>query len=112
MLVHAVRTTAELTYREKIDALLAQHPDQLTYIPFVSREQADFALHGRVPTAIEDGSLEARAGLPLDVADSQVMICGNPAMVSDTQAVLAGRGMKKNRRREPGHITTEQYWKT
>ena len=96
----------------KIDALLAQHPDQLTYIPFVSREQVEFALQGRVPSAIEDGSLEARAGCVLDAGSSQVMICGNPAMVSDTQAVLAGRGMQKNRRREPGHITTEQYWKT
>jgi hypothetical protein len=25
--------------------------------------------------------------------------------------VLEARGLKKNRRREPGHITTEQYWK-
>ena len=29
-------------------------------------------------------------------------------MVSDTQHVLEARGLKKNRRREPGHITTEQ----
>lgn len=112
VLVHAVRTVEELTYSDMINALLEQHPEQLTFIPFVSREQTDFALPGRVPAAIEDGSLEARAGLPLDVADSQVMICGNPAMVSDTQAVLVARGLRKNRRREPGQITTEQYWKT
>jgi ferredoxin--NADP+ reductase len=112
VLVHAVRTMEELTYSDTINALLEQHPEQLTFIPFVSREQTDFALPGRVPAAIEDGSLEARAGLPLDVADSQVMICGNPAMVSDTQAVLVARGMQKNRRKEPGQITTEQYWKT
>ena len=40
------------------------------------------------------------------------MICGNPDMVRDTVAVLETRGLKKNRRRDPGHITTEQYWKT
>jgi ferredoxin--NADP+ reductase len=40
------------------------------------------------------------------------MICGNPGMVHDTVEVLQARGLKKNRRREPGHITTEQYWKT
>ncbi|MGB5261776.1 MAG: ferredoxin--NADP reductase [Gammaproteobacteria bacterium] len=112
VLVHAVRTVQELTYPDTIQALLRQHPQQLTFIPFVSREQTDFALSGRVPTAIEDGTLEARAGLRLDVADSQVMICGNPAMVNDTQGVLVARGLKKNRRREPGQITTEQYWKT
>jgi ferredoxin--NADP+ reductase len=111
VLVHAVRTVAELSYPEEIEVLLAQHPDQLQFIPFVSREDTDFALPGRVPVAIEDGTLETRAGLTIGAAHSQVMICGNPAMVNDTQATLEARGMKKNRRREPGQITTEQYWK-
>jgi ferredoxin--NADP+ reductase len=30
--------------------------------------------------------------------------------VTDTNEVLVRRGMKKNRRREPGHITVENYW--
>jgi ferredoxin--NADP+ reductase len=111
VLVHAVRTVAELTHGEEIERLLAAHPEQLQYIPFVSREQADFALDGRVPAAIEDGRLEARAGLMLDAKTSQVMICGNPYMVRDTQTALEARGLKKNRRREPGQITVEQYWK-
>jgi ferredoxin--NADP+ reductase len=111
VLVHSVRTREELTYRDTIGQLLEQHPGQLTYIPFVSRETIADGVNARVPEAIEDGRLEAHAGLPLSAATSQVMICGNPAMVRDTQAVLQARGMKKNRRREPGHITTEQYWK-
>ncbi len=110
VLVHAVRTVAELTYTDRIQERLAAHPGQLQYFPFVSREQAAHALTGRVPAAIESGVLEGRAGLSLTVDDTQVMICGNPAMVTDTQAVLEARGLKKNRRREPGQITTEQYW--
>jgi ferredoxin--NADP+ reductase len=47
----------------------------------------------------------------ITASDSQVMICGNPAMVHDTLTVLEARGLKKNRRRDPGQITTEQYWK-
>jgi len=112
VLVHAVRYVPELTYRDEIDALLAAHPQQLQYIPFVSREPVDFALHGRVTNALVNGTLEARAGLTLDAENSQVMICGNPSMVADTQQALEARGLKKNRRREPGQITTEQYWKT
>ncbi len=112
VLVHAVRNPGELTYREQIDALLAAHPQQLQYIPFVSRETSDIALPGRVPDAIENGALEARAGLALNAGNSQVMICGNPAMVRDTRAVLEDRGLTKNSRREAGQITTEQYWKT
>lgn len=111
MLVHAVRTVEELTYGDEIRQFLAQHPEQLQFIPFVSREDTDFALPGRVPAAIENGQLEARAGITFDAATSQVMICGNPGMVRDTTAVLEGRGLKKNKRRDPGQITTEQYWK-
>jgi ferredoxin--NADP+ reductase len=111
VLVHAVRKLAELTYRDTIDALLEQHGEQLTYVPFVSREDTDFAIKARIPEAIVDGRLEQRAGISLAADNSQVMICGNPAMVRDTQAVLEMRGLKKNRRREPGQITTEQYWK-
>lgn len=111
VLVHAVRTVQELVYQDEINALLEQHPQQLRFIPFVSREDTDFAIQGRVPAAIEDGQLEQRAGLAISAETSQVMICGNPAMVRDTQQVLEARGLRKNRRREPGHVTTEQYWK-
>jgi len=111
VLVHAVRTAVELTYGDEIESLLEQHPEQLQYVPFVSREDTDSAINARVPVAIEDGRLEQRAGFKMTAADSQVMICGNPAMVRGTVAVLERRGMQKNKRREPGHITTEQYWK-
>jgi ferredoxin--NADP+ reductase len=67
-------------------------------------------LPGRIPAAIEEGRLEAAAGVALSANASQVMICGNPGMVTDTSAVLARRGMKKHRRRDPGQITVENYW--
>ncbi len=111
VLVHAVRTAVELTYGDEIRTLLEQHSGQLQFIPFVSREDTGFAIRSRVPAALENGRLEQTAGIRITASDSQVMICGNPAMVRDTTAVLEARGLKKNRRREPGHITTEQYWK-
>jgi len=43
-------------------------------------------------------------------ADSHVMLCGNPDMLKDTQAVLVERGLRKHRRRNPGHITVESFW--
>jgi ferredoxin--NADP+ reductase len=110
VLVHAVRRAAELTYQDTIGRLLAAHPDQLKFIPFVSRENTDFAIKGRIPQAIEDGRLEQKADIPLTADNSQVMICGNPAMVNDTTEVLMARGLKKNKRKEKGHITTENYW--
>lgn len=110
VLVHAVRTEEELTYRETIETFRKRAPKQFTMIPFVSREQTRYALPGRVPAAIENGSLEERADMSLTATNSQVMICGNPDMVRDTTDILKARDFKKNRRREPGNITTENYW--
>ena len=59
---------------------------------------------------IEDGRLEGVAELEINASDSQVMICGNLDMIKDTVEVLNKRGLVKNKRREPGQITTEKYW--
>ncbi len=110
VLVHAARFANELTYRGEIAALERAHGGVFTYVPMVSREPAPGALAGRIPAAIEDGRLESRTGVPLTAANAHVMLCGNPAMVEDTQKVLAARGMRRHRRREPGHVTIETYW--
>ena len=110
VLVYAVRTLSELNYQERIGGLQSAHAGQFVYIPFVSREMLDFALPGRVTQSIEDGSLEARAGIHFSAADSQVMLCGNPEMVEDTTTLLIQRGLKKHRRKDPGQITVENYW--
>ena len=109
-LVHSVRRVEELTYRERIDEIRSAHPGRFDYIPMVSRESCDFALAGRIPSAIEDGRLERRAGLRIDPDLSQIMLCGNQDMIRDTTQVLSERGLRRNRRRTPGHITTEKYW--
>jgi ferredoxin--NADP+ reductase len=110
VLVHAARTADELTYRRTIARVMEAEPKRFTYIPFLSRETADYALAGRIPQAIADGRLEARAGLGLDAARAHVMLCGNPAMLEDATAALAARGFRKHRRKEPGQISMEAYW--
>jgi ferredoxin--NADP+ reductase len=104
VVVHAVRWAKELAYRDVIGATPAR------YVQVVSREAAAGALAGRIPAAIADGRLEAAAGVKLAPETSHVMLCGNPEMLKDTQAVLAARGMRKHRRRTPGHITVESFW--
>ncbi|PKO53221.1 MAG: ferredoxin--NADP(+) reductase [Betaproteobacteria bacterium HGW-Betaproteobacteria-20] len=110
ILVYAVRTLSDLCYQERITQILAMHPGQFSYIPFLSRESSDFAMTGRIPQAIIDGRLEARAGIGISAEDSQVMLCGNPQMVKETNNTLTERGLKKHRRFEPGQITVENYW--
>jgi ferredoxin--NADP+ reductase len=110
VLVHAVRRAEELTHREIIAQLMRKRGEQMRSVSFVSKEASTGALPGRIPAAIEEGRLEAAAGVTLSAGTSQVMICGNPEMVTDTSAVLGRRGMKKHRRRDPGQITVENYW--
>ena len=79
-------------------------------MPVGNREAHPGALPERIPALIADGRLEARAGVPLTADNAHAMLCGNPAMVDDVQATLATRGMRRHRRREPGHVTVETYW--
>jgi ferredoxin--NADP+ reductase len=110
VLAHGVRTADELTYRDQIAGFAELHPGRFAYVPLVTREDTDFALRARIPQAIADGRLEERAGVGLNPEESQAMICGNPDMVRDTIHVLEQRGMRRNRRSQPGHVTTEHYW--
>jgi len=109
-LVHAVRTGADRAYRETIGEVAAARGERFGFVTFVSREPAPGALAGRIPAAIDDGRLEQAAGVALGAEQSHVMLCGNPAMVADVTAALVSRGMRKHRRRAPGHITVETYW--
>jgi ferredoxin--NADP+ reductase len=109
-LAHATRTAADRAYRPLLEEIARTRAGRFALVAFVSREAVDGALPGRVPAAIADGRLEAAAGAELSAARSQVMLCGNPEMVKDVTAALEARGMRKHRRRAPGHITVETYW--
>ena len=109
-LVHGVRSANDLCYRDWLEALSRQQAG-FSYHPVISREaeEATSCLQGRIPLLIESGALEAEAQAEFS-GTSQVMLCGNPAMIKDARAVLEGRGLKKHLRRSPGQITMEQYW--
>ena len=109
VLAFSVRDLSELSYREQISGVEEQHPEQFVFVPFVTREDVDGAMRQRIPTAIEDNSLEERAGFAINDKDSHIMMCGNSAMISSVSEYLEKRGLRKHRRREPGHITTEKY---
>src|SRR5712691_5066815 len=110
VLVHAVRYAKELVYRDIIEVLLDKRKSAFRYVTFVSREAAPGSLAGRIPAAVRDGRLEAAAALRLAAETSQVLLCGNPAMLKDTSSALAQRGMRKHRRRSPGQVTVESFW--
>jgi ferredoxin--NADP+ reductase len=100
VLVHGVRWISELAYGDFITNELPNHDyfadlvrDKLIYYPTVSREP--FRNTGRLTTLIENGKLSADIGLPaLDPVHDRVMICGSPAMLKDSCALLDERGFE------------------
>lgn len=110
VLVHAVRTMTDLRYQEIVQSLQQKYAERFRFLAFISREEIEGTIKGRVPAAIENGELEKSVNLQLTLEDSQIMLCGNPDMVKDTVKLLKARGFSKNRRRTPGQITVENYW--
>lgn len=110
VLAYSVRSISELSYQQQISELQQQNPQQFVYTPFVTREEMIGAIQQRIPQSIDNGSLEQQTGLIINEKDSHVMMCGNSEMISSVTECLEKRGMRKHRRREPGHITTEKYY--
>ena len=115
VLAYSARSTEELAYIEKIESLqedfgtLVDNPANLIFIPIVTREPVEGALTERLPKLLLDGTLQARAGIDLDIDSTHVMLCGNPEMVEDTKETLKSLGLVMNRRGE-GNIAVENYW--
>ena len=115
VLAYSARSTEELAYIDKIESLqedfgsLVDNPAKLIFIPIVTREPVEGALTERLPKLLLDGTLQARAGIDLDVEGTHVMLCGNPEMVEDTKETLKSLGLVMNRRGE-GNIAVENYW--
>lgn len=111
VLVHSVRFANELTHQDLIATFQQQHQGQFSYVPFTSREQKDGAMFGRITRALESGELEAALELSLTPDNASTMLCGNPHMVKDMQALLEAKGLSLSTFRAPGRITIENYWK-
>lgn len=118
VLVHCVRQESEFAFRDELENL-CRHPPatasaRLQIVRSTTREQQTESgpahLHGRITTLLENGELEERAGLPLAVASSRIMMCGNPDMIEDMRKLLHHRGMRPVRRTLPGQFVTENYW--
>lgn len=115
IVIHSVRHSSELAYRDKIAAmpgedLFAGTKARLSYLPVVTREPGATTLSERIPRLLADGRLEQAAAASLSVASSRLMVCGNPEMVRELRQMLSSRGFATHRRGVPGQMAFEKYW--
>ena len=116
VLVHGVRWSNELAYRQYLEHEINGHEyfgelarSQLTYYPTVTREA--FRNEGRLTDLVESGKLFADIGqAPLNPEHDRAMICGSPAMLADTAAMLDAHGFQVARhyKGEPGDYVIER----
>jgi ferredoxin--NADP+ reductase len=114
VLLHGCRRVAELAYGEMItrqlpeDEMIGEYVrNQLIYYPTVTRDP--FRNRGRITDLITSGKLFADIGLaPLEAAHERVMICGSPALVHDTRALLSDAGLTEGNHGEPAQFVVEK----
>jgi ferredoxin/flavodoxin---NADP+ reductase len=114
ILVHGCRRVAELAYGEMITKQLPNDDligelvrNQLIYYPTVTRDP--FHNRGRITDLMTSGKLFSDNDLaPLAPEHDRVMICGSPALVRDTRALLLAKGFIEGNHGEPGQFVVEK----
>ncbi len=104
ILVHTVRSRAELAYFDAINDLA---DDQLRYVPTVTREP--FQTQARCSDLFRSGELCAMLGLPSAEAEhDRVMLCGNPDMLDEMKEHLESQFWTMTNYRGVGTFTVEK----
>ncbi len=109
ILGYGVRHRRDMGYPDLIAQLEREHAGQLDFVPFVTGEPVPGAFDCRIPETLADNRLERHVGLALEPERSHIMLCGHSAMIADAMNTLEQRGLRRHRRREPGHISSEKY---
>jgi ferredoxin/flavodoxin---NADP+ reductase len=115
IVIHSVRKTADLAYREVLEARLADDPlvgeeavNRLFYVPTVTRDE--FHTRGRIGDVIESGKLfEGLSGpAKFDPETDRIMMCGSMAMIKDFAARFEGLGFAEGAHSHPGQYVIER----
>ena len=114
VLVHGVRSIAELAYEQEIDRELRQHEllgeftsEKLVYYPTVTREA--FRNQGRITDLMFSGKLAGDLGLaPVDRAHDRVMLCGSPGLLTDFAAWFEQNGWLEGTNTRQGEFVIEK----
>jgi ferredoxin--NADP+ reductase len=112
VVLHGARYSWDLGYRAELESLARVRPN-LTYIPSITRPDEDPHFRGytgRIQTLLDQGIVEALSGVPLNPAQVEVFLCGNPEMARFAREMLTLRGFTASRGKEPGSLHVEEFW--
>ena len=107
------RHSWDLGYQSELVVMDRENPS-FTYRSIISRPAEEPVPWGGPAGYVQDlwlgDDLEEAWGDRPTPESSRVFLCGNPAMIDDMVAVLAGEGFMEHSRKNPGHVFVERYW--
>ena len=111
--LHGARHSWDLGYRSQLMTL--QHLcGNFLYQPVISRPQEEPApwvgATGYVQELWKGGALDQTWGFHPTPESTHIFLCGAPAMIDETEAMLQGEGFKEHSKKEAGQIHVERYW--
>ncbi len=112
-LLHGVRHSSDLGYREELQSIERLSPC-FSYFPTISRPREETVLWtgrtGYVQDIWKSGAVGEAWGYPPTPDDTHIFLCGSPAMIDDTVALLGKDGFVEHTKRASGQIHVERYW--
>jgi ferredoxin/flavodoxin---NADP+ reductase len=111
--LHGARHSWDLGYRSEL--LTLQHLcKNLAYFPVISRPENEpvpwTGMAGYVQDLWQSNVLEKTSGWVPAPENTHIFLCGSPAMIDGTVALLGAEGFKEHTKKQAGQIHVERYW--
>ena len=111
--LHGARHSWDLGYRSELMTLQHLCPN-FTYLPIISRPNDEPAPWigpaGYVQDLWKNGAVKKAWGFDPTPMNTHIFLCGAPAMIDETEAMLQVKGFKEHTKKEAGEIHVERYW--
>jgi ferredoxin/flavodoxin---NADP+ reductase len=111
--LHGARHSWDLGYRSQLATLQHLCPN-FAYLPIISRPADEptpwLDATGHVQDLWTTGALDRVWGFHPQPQDTQVFLCGSPAMIDSSVELLGHEGFKEQTKKEAGQIHVERYW--
>jgi ferredoxin/flavodoxin---NADP+ reductase len=111
--IQGARHSADLGYRSELMTMEHLCPNFI-YIPSISRPKEEKVewkgLTGHVQDVWASRAVAKVWGFAPSPANTDICLCGNPAMVDGMAALLEKEGFKQDKPHSPGDVHFERYW--
>jgi ferredoxin--NADP+ reductase len=111
--IHGARYSRDLGYRDELFHLQRDYPG-FSYLPVITRPKDNgepwTGATGHLQEFWKSNPLQPVWGRRPDPADTDLFLCGNPAMVEELVKLLETEGFTEHTKARPGQIHFEKYW--